>query len=141
MSTTFVNENDTDRQWFEVSADDQVLGRLAVRIATVLMGKHKPSYAPHQDHGDYVVVTNAENVVLSGRKETDKVHYHYTGYRGGLKSQTAGEMREKNPEKMIKLAVKRMLPKNTLGRHMLDKLKVYAGAAHPHSAQKPAALP
>lgn len=141
--TTFAKESDIERVWFEASADGQILGRLAVRIARVLMGKHKPSYTPHVDCGDYVVVTGATGLVVSGRKENQKLYRYHTGYPGGLREVPLARMRqdERKAAQMLTLAVKRMLPKNRLGRQMLDKLKVYGGTEHPHSAQKPQPLP
>jgi len=126
-------------QWHHVDATDQVLGRLAVRIATVLMGKHKPTYTPHVDTGDFVVVTNCGQVKLTGNK-LQTMHYdRYTYYPGGFKSDSAVRVLEKHPDRMIRQAVKRMLPKNALGRQMLKKLKIYSGAEHPHVAQQPRA--
>ncbi len=128
------------RTWWVVDAKDQVLGRLASRIALLLMGKRKPEYTPHLDTGDFVIVVNAEKVRLTGKKWQQKVYYRHSGYPGGLKAITAERMRQTHPERLIQLAVKRMLPKNKLGRRMLKRLKVYAGEAHPHSAQKPQPL-
>jgi len=125
------------RRWWLVDADGQTLGRLATAIARVLMGKHLPTYSPHNDDADFVVVVNAGKVALSGAKERQKEYNWYTGYPGGLKKRSAAEMREKAPERMITLAVRRMLPKNTLARRQLRRLKVYAGAEHPHAAQRP----
>ncbi len=126
-----------ERKWHLVDASDKVLGRLASRIALLLMGKRKPNYTPHIDQGDFVVVINAEKVKLTGNKLENKIYYHHSGYPGGLKARKAKEILEKHPERLIKLAVKRMLPKNKLGRKMLKRLKVYAGDKHPHQAQKP----
>jgi len=123
------------------SAKDQILGRFASRIARVLMGKNKPQYTPHVDSGDYVVVTDAEAIVVTGRKEQQKIYRYHTGYVGGLKELPLERMRQQKPEQILRLAVKRMLPKNRLGRNMLDKLKVYSGSEHPHAAQKPQPLP
>ncbi len=128
------------RNWWVVDAKDQVLGRLASRIALLLMGKRKPEYTPHLDTGDFVIVVNAEKVRLTGKKWQQKVYYRHSGYPGGLKAITAERMRQTHPERLIQLAVKRMLPKNKLGRRMLKRLKVYAGEAHPHAAQKPQPL-
>lgn len=138
--TKFVKRDEVERKWVVVDATDQVLGRLASRIAYILMGKHKPYYTPNVDCGDYVVVINAEKVRLTGKKYTDKIHYWHTGYAGGLKQISYGELLETKPEKVIELAVKRMLPKNRLGRKMFKKLKVYRGTEHPHSAQKPVVI-
>ena len=141
MQTTFTKQSDVTPEWFVASAKDQVLGRLAVRVATALMGKHKPSYTPNCDDGAFVIITDASEIVLSGRKEFQKVYRYHSGYVGGLKEIPYSRMRAEKPEQMIKLAVKRMLPKNRLGRQMLSKLKVYAGSDHPHAAQKPQPLP
>ncbi len=129
-----------DRKWFVVDAGDQVLGRLATRVATILRGKHKPTYTPHADAGDHVIVINAERVRLTGNKLTDKTYYRHSGYPGGLKAETAEEILSKHPERIIEKAVKGMLPKNPLGRAMFKKLKVYAGSSHNHEAQKPQPL-
>jgi large subunit ribosomal protein L13 len=128
------------RQWFVVDARGKVLGRLASRIAAILRGKHKPTFTPHVDGGDFVVVVNAEKIRLTGRKLQEKVYYWHTGYPGGIKSATAAQMLERKPEWVIQKAVQRMLPKNPLGRRMLRKLKVYRGPEHPHAAQQPKAL-
>lgn len=133
--TTFV------REWYVVDATDQPLGRLASRIAVILQGKHKPTYTPHFDVGDYVIVVNAEKVKLTGKKWEQKLYRHHTGYVGHLREIPYGELVRKHPDWPIRLAVKRMLPKNNLGRRMLRKLKVYAGPDHPHKAQKPKPLP
>lgn len=138
--TVFFRESDIEKKWLMVDATDQNLGRLASRIAYILRGKHKPFFTPNADCGDYVIVVNAEKVRLTGKKYTDKIYYWHTGYAGGLKQKTYGELLETEPEKVIYLAVKRMLPKNRLGRKMLKKLKVYRGAEHPHTAQKPVAV-
>ena len=128
------------RTWHVVDASQHVLGRMAARIATVLMGKHRPLYTPHLSVGEGVIVINASKVVVSGNKREGKVYRHYTGHVGGLKEQTMEELVERNPEKLVTLAVRRMLPKNRLGRDMLRHLKVYAGPDHPHQAQKPTPL-
>ncbi|NRA57929.1 MAG: 50S ribosomal protein L13 [Phycisphaerales bacterium] len=128
---------EVEQNWHVVDATDQVLGRMATEIAQVLMGKHRPEYTPHVDTGDYVIVTNAKQVKLTGRKDTQSVRTRYTGYPGGLKVETFGSLRERKPEALIEDAVRRMLPKNRLGRVMLKKLKVYADANHPHHAQQP----
>jgi large subunit ribosomal protein L13 len=137
---SFAKAGDVTPQWHVVDADGQVLGRLATTVATVLMGKHRPEYTPHVDCGDYVVVTNAEKIVLTGRKAELKMKTRYTGYPGGLRETSYGELREKHPDRLVEDAVRRMLPKNRLGRQMLSKLKVYAGTDHPHHAQQPQAL-
>jgi large subunit ribosomal protein L13 len=126
------------RTWHVIDAEDVVLGRLASHVATLLRGKHKPTYAPHMDTGDFVVIINAEKVAVSGNKLTDKFVYRHSGYPGGLRQRSVGEMIEKHPDRLIEDAVKGMLPHNRLGRAMSKKLKVYAGPDHPHSAQKPA---
>lgn len=128
------------RQWWLVDATDQVVGRLATRLAVVLMGKHRPTYTPHTDTGDFVVVVNAEKVKLTGRKEEQKMYQRYSGHRGGLKKTKASVVRAKHPDRMIQQAVKGMLPRNTLSRRMFSRLKVYAGAEHPHDAQAPARI-
>lgn len=133
-------EHEIERKWFVVDADGQVLGRLATRVATILRGKHKPSFVPHLDVGDHVVVVNAEKVHLTGRKLRDKVYRWHTGYIGNLREVSAGTMLKTHPERVIEWAVQGMLPKNRLGRAMAKKLKVYRGAAHPHQAQRPEPL-
>jgi len=140
MRTWTVRPGDIERKWYVVDATDLVLGRMASEIARILRGKHRPQYTPHADCGDHVIVINAEKVRVTGKKETDKVYYHHTGYVGGLKSITLGKQREKHPERIVTHAVKGMMPKGPLGRAMLKKLKVYAGGEHPHAAQKPVAL-
>jgi large subunit ribosomal protein L13 len=128
---------DVQRQWHVIDASDIVLGRLASHAATLLRGKHKPIFAPHVDTGDFVIIVNAAKVALSGNKLADKRAYRHSGYPGGLRSIAYGDLMATNPERAITKAVKGMLPKNTLGRHQLTKLKVYAGAEHPHQAQQP----
>jgi large subunit ribosomal protein L13 len=128
---------DVQRQWHVIDAQDVVLGRLAVQTANLLRGKHKPTFAPHMDMGDFVVIVNAEKVALSGNKRDDKLAYRHSGYPGGLRSIPIGELLEKDARKAIEKAVWGMLPKNKLGRAMLKKLKVYSGADHPHTAQQP----
>jgi len=125
------------REWFVIDATDIVLGRLASQTAKLLRGKHKPSFAPHVDTGDFVIVINAEKIALSGNKATDKLDQRHSGYPGGLSSKSYGDLRANNPRRMVEKAVKGMLPHNTLGREQLKKLKVYGGAEHPHSAQQP----
>jgi len=141
MPTRMLREDEIERKWFVVDADGQVLGRLASRLATILRGKHKPTFAPHMDVGDHVVVINAEKVHLTGRKLRDKVYRWHTGYIGALREVNAEKMLKTHPERMIEWAVQGMLPKNRLGRAMAKKLKVYRGAVHPHQAQQPDALP
>jgi large subunit ribosomal protein L13 len=128
------------RKWHVVDADGAVLGRLAVRIADILRGKNKPTFTPHMDTGDFVVVINAEKVRVTGKKETDKVFMSYSGWKGGEKFRTVADVRASTPEKLITHAVKGMVPKNRLGRVLMTKLKVYKGPDHPHLAQQPATL-
>lgn len=138
MRTTFMAKpHEIERKWYVIDAQGKTLGRLATEVATLLRGKHKPQFTPHVDTGDFVVVINASGVELTGKKLTQKMYYRHSGYPGGLRSTSAGEMRAKRPDRMIELAVKGMLPKGTLGRQQLKKLKVYAGAEHPHQAQQP----
>ena len=131
---------EVERQWWIVDADQQIVGRLASRVATILRGKHKPSFTPHVDTGDYVVVINAEKARFSGAKETAKTYFRHSGYPGGVRVRTPKEMRASKPEFIVQNAIRGMLPKGPLGRRMLKKLKVYAGPDHPHEAQKPASL-
>ncbi len=140
MKTYFVKPEEVKREWWVVDAEGQTLGRLASRVATILRGKHKPYYTPHVDCGDYVIVVNAEKIRVTGRKLDQKIYYRHSGYPGGLYQRTLREMLQKHPERVIELAVKRMLPKNRLGRKMFKKLKVYAGPNHPHQAQQPKPL-
>jgi large subunit ribosomal protein L13 len=128
---------DVQRDWYVIDATDVVLGRLATHVATLLRGKHKPTFAPHVDGGDFVIVINADKVALSGNKRATKLAYRHSGYPGGLRSVAYGELLEKNPERAIEKAVRGMIPKTTLGREQLSKLKVYRGAEHPHAAQQP----
>jgi large subunit ribosomal protein L13 len=137
MSTYIPKITEQDRKWFLLDARGQVLGKLATRAAQILAGKLKPEYTPFLDTGDHVVVINAAEVHLSGRKETDKLYRHHTGYMGNLKSQSAAEVRKKKPARIVEEAIRGMLPKTKLGRAMFGKLKVYGGASHPHQAQKP----
>lgn len=138
--TYFAKAGDVTPRWHHVDADGRVLGRIATEIATVLMGKHRPEYSPHVDCGDFVVVTNCEKIVLTGRKPQQKTRVTYSGYPGGLKTRTYAELLRQHPEQLMEDAVRRMLPKNRLGRQMLKKLKVYAGPDHPHHAQQPEPL-
>ncbi len=140
MKTFLPKANDIQRKWYVVDASDKVLGRLATQIATRLRGKHKPIFTPHLDTGDFIIVVNAKKIRLTGRKMDDKLYHRHTGYMGGLKTTNAREMLNKKPEEVIRLAVKRMLPKNRLGRQQLKKLKIYAGSDHPHQAQLPEPL-
>jgi large subunit ribosomal protein L13 len=128
------------RDWYLVDARDKVLGRVAAEIARRLRGKHKPEFTPHTDTGDFIVVINAEKIALTGKKLDDKVYYHHSGYPGGIKSITAEKLLKKKPEEVLRIAVKGMLPKNSLGKLMLKKLKIYAGSDHPHEAQAPRSL-
>ena len=130
-------KEDVQQSWYLVDAENKVLGRLASELAKILRGKNKPEFTPHVDTGDYIVVINAEKVNLTGNKLKDKVYYRHSGYPGGIKSTTAEDLQAKKPEELIRLAVKGMLPKNRLGRKVFKKLKVYAGAEHPHQAQQP----
>jgi large subunit ribosomal protein L13 len=140
MKTFSAKVGEINHDWFVVDAADKTLGRLASEIAHRLRGKHKPEYTPHVDTGDYIVVINAEKVRVTGAKATDKMYHHHTGYPGGLKSISFEKLIDKAPERVIQGAVKGMLPRNPLGRAMFRKLKVYAGAEHPHAAQQPQAL-
>lgn len=138
MRTTYMAKaNEVERKWYVVDAEGQTLGRLASEVASILRGKNKPTFTPHIDTGDFVIVINAEKIQLTGNKWNDKVYYHHTGYAGGLKETTAKEMLAKFPERLIETAVKGMLPKNTLGREQGKKLHVYVGSDHKHQAQKP----
>jgi len=130
----------TSRKWYVIDAENQILGRMASKIAYILKGKNKPFYAPHQDTGDFVIVVNAEKVKVTGNKLKDKLYYSYTGYPSGQRAIPLNMMLQKHPERVVEMAVKRMLPKNVLGRQMFKKLKVYAGPNHPHSAQQPEEL-
>ncbi len=140
MKTFSARAEDVRREWCVVDAEGLTLGRVSTEIARRLRGKHKPEYTPHVDTGDYVVVINAEKVHVTGNKLADKTYYHHTGYIGNLKAITLEKLLARNPERVIQHAVKGMLPKNSLGRKMLSKLKVYAGPEHPHQAQQPRAL-
>ncbi len=140
MSTFIPKVEGLERKWFVIDAKGQVLGQLATKAAVLLTGKHKPIYTPFLDTGDHVVVINAGQVHLSGRKETDKLYRSHSGYVGGLTTTAAGDMRKKHPTRVIEEAVKGMLPKTKLGRAMFQKLKVYAGDTHPHQAQQPQAI-
>jgi large subunit ribosomal protein L13 len=138
MSKTYVATPETrNREWVVVDAEGQTLGRLATQIADALRGKNKPEYTPHIDTGDFVVVINAEKITVTGKKLTEKIYYRHTGYPGGLRSRTLEEQLERRPEEVIRGAVKGMIPRTRLGRAQLRKLKVYAGANHPHEAQNP----
>lgn len=135
--TRFVKTEDADRKWYVVDATDQVLGRLATKVATVIRGKNKPSFTPNMDTGDFVIIVNADKIKMTGNRELQKTYFRHSGYPGGGKELTYQQMKEKHPERIIEFAVKGMLPKNRLGRTLIKKLKVYTGAEHPHKAQQP----
>ena len=143
MPTTTYNAKpgELERHWYIVDADGEILGRLATRLADTLRGKRKPQYTPHVDTGDFVVVINCERIRVTGKKLTDKIYYRHSGYHGGLRERTLQQMLDDRPEEVIRLAVKGMLPRNKLGRAQLRKLKIYAGAQHPHEAQQPVQMP
>ncbi|MDH3200097.1 MAG: 50S ribosomal protein L13 [Myxococcales bacterium] len=141
MATVSAKASEIERKWYVVDAAGQPLGRLASKVAHVLRGKHRPQYTPHVDTGDFVIVTNAAQVHLTGNKRTDKNYHRHSGYPGGLKSESYGHLLERKPEFVVERAVKGMLPKNSLGRQMFRKLKVYPEGVHPHVAQKPEPLP
>lgn len=140
MKTFTPKPSDIDRQWFVVDAEGLVLGRMATEVARRLRGKHKPIFAPHTDTGDHVIVINADKVVLTGNKRTDKMVYRHSGYPGGLKTRAYGDLLNEKPAEAVRKSIVGMLPKNRLGAQMATKLKVYAGAEHPHAAQKPTEL-
>ena len=138
MKTWTPKKGEVERKWFVIDAKDKVLGRIAAETARILRGKHKPQFAPHMDSGDFVIIINASKVRLTGKKLQQKTYYRHSGYPGGLRSANAEKLLKEKPERMFRLAVRGMLPKNTLGRAQLTKLKVYPDETHPHSAQKPA---
>jgi large subunit ribosomal protein L13 len=140
MKTYQAKKEEVEHQWYLVDAEGKVLGRLATELANILRGKKKPIYTPHVDTGDFVIVVNAGKVALTGKKMKDKVYYHHTGHPGGIREMNAEKLLAKKPTEMIRIAVKGMLPKTSLGRQMIRKLKIYAGAKHPHEAQKPISL-
>src|SRR4030042_850822 len=140
MKTYQAKKEEVEHQWHLVDAEGKVLGRLATELAKILRGKNKPIYTPHVDTGDFVIVVNAGKVALTGKKMKDKIYYHHTGYPGGIREMSAEKLLAKQPTEMIRIAVKGMLPKNSLGRQRIQTLKVYAGAKHPHEAQKPVPL-
>ena len=140
MKTFSAKSHEVERGWYLLDAENKTLGRLATEVARRLRGKHKPEYTPHVDTGDFIVVINAEKLVVTGRKATQKIYYRHTGYPGGLKETTFEKLIQRKPESVLELAVKGMLPKNPLGRAMFKKLKVYAGTEHPHAAQQPVVL-
>jgi large subunit ribosomal protein L13 len=138
MRTTFMAKaNEVERKWYVIDAEGKTLGRLSTEVASILRGKHKPTFTPNIDTGDHVILINVEKIHLTGKKLTDKIYYRRTMHPGGLKTRTALEMRTNYPERMLELAIKGMLPKNSLGRQIYKKLHVYAGAEHPHAAQQP----
>ena len=138
--TRFIRTEDADKKWYVVDAKDQVLGRLAARVASVIRGKNKATFTPNMDTGDFVVVINADKIKMTGKREIQKTYFSHSGYPGGVKIKSFAEVMAKNPEFAVETAVKGMLPKNRLGRKLIKKLKVYAGENHPHTAQKPEAL-
>jgi large subunit ribosomal protein L13 len=140
MKTYQAKKEEMEHQWYLVDAEGKVLGRLATELAKILRGKNKPIYTPHVDTGDFVIVVNAGKVALTGKKMKDKIYYHHTGHPGGIREMSAEKLLAKKPTEMIRIAVKGMLPKSSLGRQMLQKLKIYAGPKHPHEAQKPVLL-
>ncbi|GAA4417768.1 50S ribosomal protein L13 [Georgenia halophila] len=137
MRTYSPKPGDVTKSWYVIDATDVVLGRLATQVAALLRGKHKPTFAPHVDNGDFVIIINADKVALTGNKREKKIAYRHSGYPGGLKTKSYTELLERFPERAVEKAVRGMIPKNSLGRAQLSKLKVYAGAEHPHHAQKP----
>ncbi|MBO9371834.1 MAG: 50S ribosomal protein L13 [Chloroflexus sp.] len=137
MKTYHQKPSEVQRDWYIIDASGKVLGRLATQISTLLRGKHKPTFTPSVDGGDFVIVVNAEKIVLTGRKPDQKIYYRHTGYPGGLKATPYKMMLAKHPDRILRLAVKRMLPKNRMGRRLLSKLRIYAGPNHPHAAQQP----
>jgi large subunit ribosomal protein L13 len=140
MKTIFINEKDAVRDWYVIDAAEKPLGRVASKAAYMLRGKHKPTYTPNQEMGDYIVIVNAGKVAVSGNKATDKMYYHHTGFVGGLKSFTFQKLIERHPEDPLMFAIKGMLPKGHLGRKLLKNVKIYAGSEHPHTAQNPKPL-
>lgn len=139
MDTFSAKKHEADREWYVIDATDVTLGKLAVEVANILRGKHKPTYTPHVDAGDFVVITNAEKIAVSGKKREQKRYNHHTGYPGGFRSIAFKDLQAKHPERIIEKAIKGMLPHNRLGRQVYKKLKVYAGPNHPHAAQQPKA--
>jgi large subunit ribosomal protein L13 len=137
VKTYHQKPSEVQRDWYVIDASGKVLGRLATQISTLLRGKHKPTFTPSVDGGDFVIVVNAEKIVLTGRKPDQKIYYRHTGYPGGLKATPYKMMLAKHPDRILRLAVKRMLPKNRMGRRLLSKLRIYAGPNHPHAAQQP----
>ena len=140
MKTIFINERDAKRSWFVIDAAGKPVGRVAAKAAFVLRGKHKATFSPNQECGDYVVIINAEKALMTGAKVDEKMYYHHTGYPGGLKSMTYSQLLQRHPDAPIRLAVKGMLPKGRLGRRLLNNVKIYKGPEHPHAAQNPVAM-
>ncbi len=140
MKTFSAKEEQIKSKWYMIDANGEILGRLAVKVATIIRGKHKPTFTPHVDTGDYVVIVNAGKVRLTGNKLKDKIYYHHTGYPGGIRKISAEKLLQKKPEELLKEAIKGMLPKNSLGRKIFKKAKIYASADHPHEAQQPEVL-
>jgi large subunit ribosomal protein L13 len=140
MKTIFVKQKDVEKKWYIIDAAGKRLGRLAVKVATILRGKHKPIFSPHMDNGDYVIVINAEKVQLTGRKRTEKVYYRHSGYPGGLKSESFSKIIQRKPTFPVEHAIKGMLPKGPLGRKLFTHVKIYSGGDHPHKSQKPEEL-
>ena len=140
MNTFMAKKEKVTRNWYIVDANDKILGRILTTVSRVLQGKHKPEYTPHVDVGDFVIITNASKVKLTGKKMQEKVHYYVTGFQGGLRKRMVGKTLETAPEKILNRSVRRMLPRSRLGKAMLRKLKIYAGAEHPHLAQQPKEL-
>jgi len=140
MKTIFVKEHEAERSWFVIDATGKPLGRVAAKVAYMLRGKHKVSYAPHQEMGDFIVIVNADKVAVTGNKAEDKMYHHHTGFPGGLRSVTFDKLIKSNPTDPVTLAIKGMLPKGPLGRKLLGNVKVYAGSEHPHVAQNPTAI-
>ncbi|MDR1786381.1 MAG: 50S ribosomal protein L13 [Spirochaetaceae bacterium] len=140
MKTIFINEKDAVRDWYVLDAAEKPLGRVAAKVAYMLRGKHKVSFAPHQEMGDYIVIVNADKVAVTGNKASDKIYHHYTGFVGGLRSISFEKLIKRHPEDPLRIAIKGMLPKGHLGRKLLKNVKIYAGPSHPHGAQSPRAL-
>jgi len=140
MKTTALRSQDIEQKWYLIDCSGKTLGRLSVKVANILRGKNKPEYTPNSDVGDFVVLVNAKNLKVTGSKNEDKIYYRHTGYPGGIKQISFKDLLNKDPEKVLRLAVKGMLPKNKLNRQVIKKLKVYAGEEHPHEAQKPEVL-
>lgn len=140
MKTTSTKPSEVKRDWYVVDATDKILGRLASQLAHRLRGKHKPEYTPHVDTGDFIIVINADKIRVTGKKTSDKIYYRHTGYIGGMTETPLGKMLAQTPERVLEIAVKGMLPKNSLGREMYTKLRIYSGTEHPHTAQQPKSL-